>query len=67
MKIPRLRPSLGGDFPSLAIVMFVPSQRDSAVACERLTLLASDQMHLFSVLIMAFVSFNILLFSKVLF
>lgn len=30
-------------------------------------MLASDQMHLFSVLIMAFVSFNILLFSKVLF
>ena len=30
--------------------MLDPLQRDSAVACERLTF-ASDQMHLFSVLI----------------
>lgn len=62
---PDLLHQLGETF--LVWQLFVPSQRDSALACERLTLLASDQMHLFSVLIMAFVSFNILLFSKVLF
>lgn len=56
---------MGRDFPGLTIVMLDPLQRNSAVDCERLTLLVSDWMHLFSVLIMAFVSFNILFFSKV--
>lgn len=58
---PDLLHQLGENFPSLTIVMLDPLQRDSAVACKRLTL-ASDQMHLFSVLIMAFVSFSIVLF-----